>query len=1346
MPHTPFHPAKFRKTSSSGVALVIALGLVVLVTGLVLAFLSSASLERQLSSNSTTQARVDILAKGALAITVGDLLQEVVAGSTTTNLTVGTTNVTLYLPTTNATLVPARIGSDITLPNLVKRSANGQAFYSGAGFAAIGVVRAADSSTTNLSLNDRSVPLARWNKALLLPKSNPSQSSDLTPISTFIAPDWIYLGRDGTHPTAVSTNIVGRYAYAIYDEGGLLDANVAGYPSTLSPALAAHKLGAGTADLTQIGLTTAESDALVGWRNYASAQAGGSFPSYTFSAQGTNYFNALMGNATGFLSVGAALFNNQSDRMMGSRQQLIQFLQQGVATSNTERASVQNALQYLGTFSRDINQPSFIPNPNRPTVVGPYKAATTGATFAATAGGNNACGLDNSVNPSFLATRAATVFTRNDGSKSVIGEPLVKKRFALNRLAWITYAGPITTDGVNFNSSLPANYITTLEQTYGLSQALLLQGTPANILAYFGLTWNTAASTPTGGTAPAWVYGHSTPQTTLDTLAQVSGREPDFFELLKAGMVVGSLAKGAASDHNSGYSGAYNPVDVDAYEYNYDTSVDNQIIQIGLNIINACALDSYPRHAVFNALDFYGATNLPYLYGAHVVGVPLSLTAKVTAGGSGRGVMLLLPEVWNPYDPSSPQGSVGPTKFRFILTGSPATGYVTSAEATCRGYSSNGNELTNVLPLQSTASGASAAGTADQAQLDPYPFTSQKAGLTELDFGITASGLAAYQQPVFLGNVSTAAGSAQAASINLTVPATTNTLRTSLMTSSFVNSSGWVIDMVSKLDYCGVLLGDFPLSWNFQIPASAGSFIQSSPYPVPLSTPSSSPAVANSAYNPSTADGCRLLPSVTNSSVPNQVHYLLQYQDAGASWRTYQDNYSVIPGEVGGGGVSVLTGETSTLNNPALGCQMDISQAGSTSPKITSNDGEWFVWIDPRTSRFGPVDNMYTRSTFNSGTALNYFGLTTRPTSDYGAGTYYYTPGSGVGSAPKPSTSPNASSVGWYPGNWQQSTASTVFVPGYYAENTTGVRPSPLNNANFFTDPDGVARRGMGAYVSPSATATAGMPLATLAGAQGPSRPYLLHRPFRSVAELGYVFSGTPWRNLDFFTPESGAAPLLDLFCVSDTDDPNGLTEGKVDLNTRQPLVLQALLSGSGGQGAAYKDEVNAATSGGSSSLSSSEITAIAQALVARTTSTATATVLGQGPLSNLSELVGKFNSAVLIAGATAPHNIDGSQSYVGFSSDLTTIFNSSGTSADTATTPYIQRFKEAAIRPLAASGQTRVWNLMIDLVAQTGRYQPNETSLDRFNVDGERRYWLHVAIDRYTGQILDEQLEPVQE
>jgi len=50
----------------------------------------------------------------------------------------------------------------------------------------------------------------------------------------------------------------------------------------------------------------------------------------------------------------------------------------------------------------------------------------------------------------------------------------------------------------------------------------------------------------------------------------------------------------------------------------------------------------------------------------------------------------------------------------------------------------------------------------------------------------------------------------------------------------------------------------------------------------------------------------------------------------------------------------------------------------------------------------------------------------------------------------------------------------------------------------------------------------------------------------------------------------------------------------------------------------------------------------------------------------------------------------------------------------------------------------------MIDLIAQTGQYPPGSTSLSQFVVTGERRYWLHVAIDRFTGKVVDQQLEPV--
>ena len=49
-------------------------------------------------------------------------------------------------------------------------------------------------------------------------------------------------------------------------------------------------------------------------------------------------------------------------------------------------------------------------------------------------------------------------------------------------------------------------------------------------------------------------------------------------------------------------------------------------------------------------------------------------------------------------------------------------------------------------------------------------------------------------------------------------------------------------------------------------------------------------------------------------------------------------------------------------------------------------------------------------------------------------------------------------------------------------------------------------------------------------------------------------------------------------------------------------------------------------------------------------------------------------------------------------------------------------------------------------MVAQTGHYKPNATGLADFVVEGEKRYWMHVAIDRFTGQVTDKQIEEVVE
>jgi hypothetical protein len=236
------------------------------------------------------------------------------------------------------------------------------------------------------------------------------------------------------------------------------------------------------------------------------------------------------------------------------------------------------------------------------------------------------------------------------------------------------------------------------------------------------------------------------------------------------------------------------------------------------------------------------------------------------------------------------------------------------------------------------------------------------------------------------------------------------------------------------------------------------------------------------------------------------------------------------------------------------------------------------------------------------------------------------------------------------------------------------------------------------------------------------NRPVILKRPFRSVAELGYVFSDTPWRNLDFFTPESGFAPLLDAFCINDSSDSQGMVAGKVDLNTRQPLVLRALLAGT------LRDELQ------SSTLPAGEVDDIAKALIKRTTDLSTP---GAGPLPNVADLVGRYGTG-FNNGAFAPAP---AQPFDGFSKDLA-LYIGGATSPNN----LVQRLRETAMRSFSDTGQVGTWNLMVDLVAQTGRFPASATGPNQFSVDGETRFWIHLAIDRQTGTVIDKQIETVNE
>src|SRR5436305_15343351 len=71
---------------------------------------------------------------------------------------------------------------------------------------------------------------------------------------------------------------------------------------------------------------------------------------------------------------------------------------------------------------------------------------------------------------------------------------------------------------------------------------------------------------------------------------------------------------------------------------------------------------------------------------------------------------------------------------------------------------------------------------------------------------------------------------------------------------------------------------------------------------------------------------------------------------------------------------------------------------------------------------------------------------------------------------------------------------------------------------------------------------------------------------------------------------------------------------------------------------------------------------------------------------------------------------------------------------------------REVVPRAVSSVAQTRVWDLLIDVVAQSGRYPPGETDPKKFIVEGEQHYWLHVVVDRFTGQVIDRQVEVVKE
>jgi hypothetical protein len=406
MPNAPFSGKQCR--IANGSALVIVLFFVVLLSIVAIAFLSRSLTAIKVSAGSAGETKSRILASSASDIIIGDFKQEIIAGSSANS---GALNYPIYAPTANTTAIPFTNGVPAAnaIPNLISRSVSPA--YSGASPAVsypstysptlAPPNRAGNDSSSKInsaitSLNGRNVPAALWNEHFLIPRQNPGSGTDTTPISAFVPPDWVIVTRGGinpvswnqapgglTDPTLSNNNCaIGRYAYAVYNEGGLLDMNAAGYPGTdvgsgsvgLTSAQASNKSSLALADLTQLTvgtttLTQAQVNNLVGWRNYASSSPpspGGTFGSFTFTQANASRWltNFVQGNTNGFMQIVPApsgVTTPPTDQVFLSRQQLI-----GVVQSLNINSDF---LQYMGTFSRALDQPSYVPDPNRPAIL-----------------------------------------------------------------------------------------------------------------------------------------------------------------------------------------------------------------------------------------------------------------------------------------------------------------------------------------------------------------------------------------------------------------------------------------------------------------------------------------------------------------------------------------------------------------------------------------------------------------------------------------------------------------------------------------------------------------------------------------------------------------------------------------------------------------------------------------------------------------------------------------------------------------------------------------------------------------------------------------------------------------
>lgn len=1185
--------------SQRGVALVITLLFLVVTTIIVVAFLVRSQSDYQASASYSASVQSEALAASAADQVIANFLAEIADPDNSTTHKLGN-DLTWFEPKDKGGTFPSMIPEIATnfggaRNNLIKQSLASTPFYSNAQPVA---------SSVKSSEGERPVSGRRWDLPRLLLDDSGLVAGNF---SDGDAPDWIYVQENGETTTSPAENIVGRYAYNVYDVGGLLNINVAGHETAAKAEDIAPKGALAFADLKQIGLGGAVDDIIawrapqVNWGELGDPNAkitGSPLSIMDFLRLGSNV--GWMRNPTLNSSAGANQFL--------SRRDLIRFFD--------DKGIDPDALPFLTHFSVDADAPTFSPDTEilRVDAKKPSSFGGARASKLTESRGNDTIGPADQerINPPRYAEGNVIKDYQLPNDKRV-EVPVLFKRFPLSRLA-LVQTDPSARQAAGSTDELTRKY-------FGL-------------VAEDDFTWRYQDE-----------EGSNDHIKTLDEVAEVN-REPNFFEILKSVIQVGSL-------------GQYrNPVTstLDSLEPAANR-VDDHILRIGAAIIDQADKDSYPTRIRFiydgqtGFGEIYGVEDLPYLYAMKFVAYGKSKNAK-------QHYFIAQPILWNPHNPDRRNETKSPSSFQ-------------------------------IKPLKPAG------------LIDIHMFPTSASGTAEKDVGVTTVGQ---------------------------------------FTDATTLTFNWDPGSENFRQPQSLLSSSYPPGANLQGGPGLAVHTQENAVYSPLNPYLSSPPIGFYLGRHDKDIVGREAQTVIYSS--GRAQFQLQYQAPNGNFYAYDRLWFNPESVKGSGHAEHLPPKTFT----SLFSGREDPLGGDLRSEAI------YQKSDPRSHRFiWTSDIMYFSGYTNSGLR---FALAE------GTGPGWYR---GIFTKLSGSTP-----TGWgkstdYVDLWRFGTQANT---GNDAEFRVDMGHLTINRNTslmggrgfYYSDHDGVVRRAMAggipdgelsklAALAPPPKqylpanenpASPAQPLPMQANAiNSPnaknlgqnfyqSRPIVLNRPFRSVGELAYTFRDVPWKNVDFAFSESGDTGLLDVFTIYENegqpDSATPLVAGKVNLNMAPKPVLRALLAGTG-------KSLPTETSNTVEELD--DIDDLIERFVEyRSTSGAPNTSPNgvNGPLRSLAEIVGRVYSS-------SKSDVADKAAFVGLHPEQV----ASGEDAVKA-----ERIS-AITRALADVGTTRTWNVMIDLVAQSGKVPPG-SQLEDFRATSESRWWVFVSIDRFTGKILAHSVERVVE